>query len=154
MAEAYLRSSLNFNDPEVSAFFSEMADAESSHARALDSLIKRPEMEGIWIEMPEGLHDELTALINSKVKQLKEERDLDRALLLLADLEQSELNNVFDSIVKGLADHNLAHLELITKQHIRFIQERTAKFNIGPDINRRINELLVKDRYYYRLFTD
>lgn len=160
LSEAYFKCSLNFSssrddeDPEVAAFFSELADAETAHARALDSLGKRPEVAGLEIDIPQGLAEELTILIDSKVKEIKEAKSLDRALELVADLEQSELNAIFDSIVQGLAAINLAHLELTTKQHINFIQEKAAKFDLDGRVKERIDNLRVKDRDYYRLFTD
>lgn len=154
MSEAYFRCSLNFGDPKAAAFFSELADAETGHARALESLMKRPEVSALNIDIPQDLIDETRSFMDSKIKEIKAEQNLDRALELVADLEQSELNTVFDSIVRGLSEINLAHLELTTNQHIKFIQETAAKFDLEGRVRERLENLMVKDRKYYRLFTD
>lgn len=154
MSEAYLWCSINFEDYELRKFFSEMTEAELSHARALDSLSSRPETARTSIDLPEGLVRDIRAGLEAKVEALQKEKDVHRAFYLIAEMEQSELNAVFDSIVRGLGELNLAHLELTTKQHIRHLREAAGKFGATPGVREALDGMLVKDRSYYRLFTD
>lgn len=154
MSEAYLWCSINFEDYELRKFFSEMSDAELGHARALDSLSAKPEVLKTAMEIPEGLVASIRDGLESKVQALRVERDLQRAIALVADMETSELNTVFDSIVRGLAGLNLAHLELTTRQHIATIREAAERFGAPAEVKEKLLGMTVKDRSYYRLFTD
>jgi len=71
MSEAYLRCSLNFSHPEAAAFFSELADAEAGHARALDGLMKRSEVTALGIDISRELVDATKLLIESKKRRSK-----------------------------------------------------------------------------------
>ncbi len=154
MSEAYLWCSINFEDYELREFFAEMTEAELGHARALDILSAKPELSRAAIELPEGLVESIRNGLEEKVRALQRENDAARAFALVAGMERSELNGVFDSIVKGLAGLNLGHLELTTRQHIASIKEAAVKFGMPEGIKASLDDLLVKDRSYYRLFTD
>jgi hypothetical protein len=154
MSEAYLWCSINFEDYELRKFFSEMTDAELGHARALESLGSRPETARAVIDISPDMVDDIRADLEARVRELSGERDVQRVFQLIADLEKSELNAVFDSIVRGLAELNLAHLELTTKQHIASVREAADRFGIASEARAALDELMVKDRGYYRLFTD
>jgi hypothetical protein len=154
MSEAYLWCSINFGDYELRKFFSEMTDAELGHARTLDALLARPESIRAVIELPPGMVDTIRSGLEEKVRALQMERDVHRAFSLIAEMEQSELNAVFDSIVRGLAELNLAHLELTTRQHIASVREAADRLGIAFEARAALDGLMVKDRSYYRLFTD
>ncbi len=131
-----------------------MTDAELSHARALESLSNRAESSRASIDLPSGLLPEIAEQLQAKVAELKSEKEIDRTFRLIAEMEQSELNSIFDSLVRGLAQANLAHLELTTRQHIQAIKEAADRFALSSQARAAVAELLVKDRQYYRLFTD
>ncbi len=154
MSEAYLWCSINFEGYELRRFFSEMTDAELGHARALESLASRPESAKAAIDLPPNLIEGIRADLEAKVRELAGERDVHRAFQLIAEMEKSELNAVFDSIVRGLAELNLAHLEISTRQHIASIREAAGRFGIASEAREALDELPVRDRSYYRLFTD
>lgn len=154
MSEAYLWCSINFGDYELRKFFSEMTDAELGHARVLDSLSAKPDVLRAELDIPGGLVSSIREDLDSKVRALQVERDVQRGFGLVAEMERSELNAVFDSIIRGLADLNLAHLELTTRQHISAAREAAERFGIAAEVRAALDELLVKDRNYYRLFTD
>lgn len=154
MSEAYLWCSINFEDYELRKFFSEMSDAELGHARALESLSAKPESSAVEVDLPAGLADAIRRGLEEKISALKKEKDLSKTFSLIAEMEQSELNTVFDSIVRGLAGLNLAHLEIGTKQHIASIKEMAERLGIAAEARAALDGLMVKDRSYYRLFTD
>jgi len=153
MSEAYLWCAVSFEGDDLRKFFSEMSDQEQSHAKALDSLSNKLSAENQQLEIPPDLPGRIRLEVSGAFASLKQTHDLEQALAILAELEQGELNTVFESIMRAMPPEARADfLELTTKRHIQFFKDGCARFLPGSPVLAKLGEILVKDRSYYRVF--
>jgi hypothetical protein len=154
-SECYLWCSINFQDLELRQFFSDMSDEELKHARFLTDISQSPDAGLISMPVPQDLPDKLVAAAAKIADAIKTEKNIDRCFLLVAQLECTELNVIYDSILKHFGSNKKAgFLTMNTKVHIKMLKEAAETFVTSPQIRKKIEALQVKDRDYYRVFSE
>ena len=155
MSEVYLWCSISFEDLELRQFFADMSDEELSHARALENITKIPAVKDINFDIPDYLPERIGQNLAEIFARLKQEKGLDKIFLHLAELESSEINQAFDSILKGVNDANIQRVDFLsssTRRHILMLASQAEKLNLSDDIRQKIGQICVTDRDYFKLF--
>jgi hypothetical protein len=154
-SECYLWCSINFQDLELRQFFADMSDEELKHARILTEISRSPEAGLLSMPVPEDLPDRMVAAAGKIADALKQEKDLDRSFLLVAQLEGTELNIIYDSILKHFSGNKKADfLTMNTKVHIKMLKEAAETFVRSPEIKGKVMAIQAKEKDYYRLFAE
>jgi rubrerythrin len=155
MSEVYLWCSISFEDLELRQFFADMSDEELSHARALENIGKIAAVKDANYEIPDYLPERIGQKIFEVFARLKQEKELDKIFLLLAEMESSEINQAFDSIVKGVKDagiQQMDHLNANTRRHILMLARQAEKLGLAEEVRNKIGQISVTDRDYFKLF--
>ncbi len=155
MSEVYLWCSISFEDLELRQFFADMSDEELSHARALENIGKLPVVKEANFDIPDYLPERIGQKMAETFARLKGEKGLGQIFLLLAEMENSEINQAFDSILKGINDAGIRqvdHLNTNTRRHILMLARQAEKLGLAEDVRNKIGQISVTDRDYFKLF--
>ena len=156
MSEVYLWCSMHFEDLELRQFFSDMADEELAHARALDNISRSPQAQMMEIELPEDLPASIESNILDSYRSIKAHPDLESIFLALAEMESCEINRSFNSILSGAESHRLVQLDFLslnTRRHILMLVEQATKLGLPAAVCGKLSRISVTDQDYYRLFS-
>ncbi|MDQ7798633.1 MAG: hypothetical protein RDU76_06785 [Candidatus Edwardsbacteria bacterium] len=155
MSEVYLWCSISFEDLELRQFFADMSDEELSHARALENISRIPALKDVNFDIPDYLPERIGQKMTQTFARLKKEKGLDGIFLLLAELENSEINQAFDSILQGVNHagiQQIDHLNANTRRHILMLARQAEKLGLAEDVRNKIGQISVTDRDYFKLF--
>lgn len=156
MSEVYLWCSIHFQDLELRQFFSDMADEELAHARALENIARSPQSQRMEIELPEDLLASIERIVDESFRAIKANPDLESIFLALAEMESCEVNRSFNSILAGAESHRLAQLDFLslnTRRHILMLVEQATKLGLSDGVRGKLSRISVADRDYFRLFS-
>ncbi len=156
MSEVYLWCSINFEDLEIRQFFSDMSDQELAHARRLDEIRTSPYAADIAIGITDEMIQDERKRLDSIVSFVKTGPGLDETMLKIVDMESGELNLIFESICQSpLVGQKLVNAVCInTKFHINLLKKAAEQFPLRDDTKRKIYGLQVRDKNYYKVFSD
>jgi rubrerythrin len=106
MARFYAALAARFADtPEAAALFQELSDEEEEHSRLMQ-LCRYTVMLGPTIQFVPHLHDADIKVLLRRLRHLRteiHELSLDQALHLTVELERSEINSIFDMLLRQAA---------------------------------------------------
>lgn len=156
MSEVYLWCSMHFNDLELRQFFSDMADEELAHARAMDNIARSPQAGKVEIDLPGDLPAGIERVIDESFRSIKAHPELESIFLALAEMESCEINRSFNSILAGAESHRMAQLDFLslnTRRHILMLVEQAAKLGLSDGVRARLSRISVADSDYFRLFS-
>ena len=155
MSEVYLWCSIKFENIELRQFFADMSDEELSHARALENISKNPKVREINFDIPDYLPDRILQNINKYFALIKQETALNEIFLYLAEMEDSEINQAFDSILKGVNETKIQQIDFLninTRRHLLMLAKQAEKLGLSEDVQKKIGQIYVTDRDYFKVF--
>jgi rubrerythrin len=155
MSEVYLWCSINSPDLDLRQFFADMSDQELSHARKLDEISNSSDADKVEMNIDISAIQKEERLLDETIAFVKKNPALDDLFMRIAVMESQELNLIFESICqpKIIGEKLSATSEVNTKIHINMLKKAIEKLPLREETQRAINDIQVKDKDYYKLFT-
>jgi len=155
MSEVYLWCSINSPDLDLRQFFADMSDQELGHARKLDEISKIVAAKSMEMDIARSVIDKEEKSMEEAISFVKNNPALDDLFMRIAKMESQELNLIFESICqpKIIGEKLSATSEVNTKIHINMLKKAIEKLPLREETQRAINDIQVKDKDYYKLFT-
>jgi hypothetical protein len=156
MSEIYLWCSAHFEDLDLRQFFADMEDEELGHARAFVNIAKDSRIRDFNIDIQVDLSDGILQKMEIQFELIKKKEDLNKIFLYLVELESSEVNKVFESIIKGVRQERLSQVDFMkvnTQRHILMLLKQTEILGLNREIITKIRNISIADDDYYKVFT-